>query len=87
MKAEALLSLLPTPIAKPLLKLIKSAEANAKHNFKLQPETLYVKSVRVDEGPPQKRMFPRARGRADVKKKRTSHIILVLSDERKEKSK
>ncbi|MDP3784852.1 MAG: 50S ribosomal protein L22 [bacterium] len=65
----------------PLQKLLKSARANAKHNFGLDPETLVVKEIRVDEGPTLKRFMPRAFGRAAPIRKRLSHISLVLSDQ------
>jgi len=66
-----------------LLKLLKSAVSNAKNNFHLEPEKLYVKEFRVDEGPTFKRYMPRARGRATIIRKRTSHITLVLSEREK----
>jgi len=64
------------------LKLLKSAESNAKHNFKIEPEKLYVKEVKIDDGPILKRYMPRARGRATMIRRRTSHITVVL-DEKK----
>ncbi len=69
-----------------LLKLLKSAISNAKVNHQLSPDNLYVKEFKVDEGPVSKRYMPRARGRATIIKKRTSHISLVL-DELKSKVK
>lgn len=80
-QAEAVLRLMPKASTRPLLKVLKSAEANAKQNFKLSPGRLYVRLIRVNEGPALKRLFPRARGKADVKKRRSSHITLVLTDE------
>jgi len=64
----------------PLKKLLDSCLANAKNNFGLDQETLYIAKLQVDGGPMLKRMFPRSRGRADVKRKRMSHITLVLSE-------
>jgi len=69
-----------------LIKLLRSAIANAKNNFRLEPANLYIKEFRVDEAPPLKRHMPRARGRATPIKKRGSHISLVL-DEMKPKKK
>jgi large subunit ribosomal protein L22 len=69
--------------ALPFLKLLKSAESNARHNFKVGPENLYVKEIRVDEGPTLKRFMPRARGRATTIRKRASHITVVLSEQQK----
>lgn len=62
----------------PVLKLINSAIANARHNFNLPEEGLYVKSIFVDGGPSLKRWMPRAMGRATPIMKRTSHITLIL---------
>src|SRR3989338_673173 len=64
----------------PLRKLLRSAIANAKHNFNIDSEQLMVKTVRVDQGPTLKRSLPRARGMASRIKKRTSHIMLVLTE-------
>lgn len=66
--------------AKPVLKLLNSAVANAEHNFKLKPDGLYVKHVTADMGPTLKRFHPKAFGRADVIRKRTTHITLILSE-------
>lgn len=67
--------------AKPMLKLLKSAVANAKHNFKYEVDTLRVKSITVDGGPVVKRWMPKAHGRATPLRQRTSHINLVLVHE------
>lgn len=61
----------------PLAKLLRSALANAQHNFHID-ERMVVRDIRVDVGPVQKRMRPRAFGRAATIHKRTSHVLLVL---------
>lgn len=61
----------------PLTKLLQSALANARHNFHID-EQMVVRDIRVDGGPVQKRMRPRAFGRAATIRKRTSHVRLVL---------
>lgn len=61
-----------------LLKLLKSASANAEHNFNQHREDLYVKEMRVDPGPVLKRSMPRAFGRSGLIRKRTSHVRLEL---------
>jgi len=66
--------------AKPLWKLVKSAVANAEHNFKLSRADLIVKTITVDGGPTLKRFRPRAHGRAAPVRKRTSHIVVTLTD-------
>ena len=58
--------------------VIKSAAANAEHNDAADMEALFVRDVRVDEGPTIKRYRPRAMGRATMIRKRTSHISVVL---------
>lgn len=69
----------------PLLKLLHSAVASGTHNFQLEAQNLYIAKLVVDEGPKLKRVYPRARGRADQIQKKTSHITLVL-DERVQKA-
>lgn len=79
-EAENYLKVLKKRAKEPLLKLLKSAVANARHNFNLAPENLYIAQIRVDEGPALKRWMPRARGSASLIKKRSSHIFLVLKE-------
>ncbi|TET84128.1 MAG: 50S ribosomal protein L22 [Candidatus Nealsonbacteria bacterium] len=66
--------------ALPLLKLLRSATANAKNNFQLDESNLYIAKILVDEGPKYKRWRARARGRADEIQKKTSHITVVLDE-------
>jgi large subunit ribosomal protein L22 len=66
--------------AKPVMKLVKSATANAVNNFELEESNLYIKTIRVDEGKTMKRWLPRARGRATPLRKRSCHIILLLDE-------
>lgn len=66
--------------AKPIIKLLKSALANAENNFELKKDNLFVKIITVDEGPTLKRWMPRARGRATPIRKRTSHIEIILGE-------
>lgn len=74
-----------TPRAAPMfLKLLRSAVANARHNLNIEAEDLTVEVMRVNEGPRLKRWMPRARGRADRLLKRTSHLEVVLSDQKPE---
>jgi large subunit ribosomal protein L22 len=79
---EALAILKFTPkAASPLIeKVLKSAIANAEHNYNLDPEKLVVEKALVDEGPTMKRFRPRAQGRASRINKRTSHITVVVSE-------
>lgn len=65
---------------KPVLKLLNSALASAKHDFQIDESNLYVSKILVDEGPKLKRWQAMSRGRAYPIEKRTSHITLVLSE-------
>lgn len=67
--------------ARPILKLLQSAIANAAHNHRLAPESLVVKSVTVDGGQILYRWQPRAMGRATPIRKRTSQVTIMLEGE------
>ena len=73
------LSLLPSPWAKSLYKVVASAAANAENNDGISSEELYVTACYADEGPTMKRWRPRARGRATRILKRTCHITIILA--------
>jgi len=62
-------------------KILKSAMANAGQKKAVNPEEMKIVQAFVDQGPVMKRVEPRAMGRANVIRKRTSHITLVLSEE------
>jgi len=79
-KALEILSLSHKAVARPLLKLLKSATANAKHNFQLSEDVLRISTITVDGGPVLKRWMPKAHGRATPVRERTSHIQIVLSE-------
>ena len=80
LSAKIQLAHLPKRSALPLQKLLDSALANAQHNFHISASELFVKEIHVSQGPMLKRGFPRSRGRADTKRKRMSHITLVLQE-------
>ena len=82
-EAEAQLLMNPKRPGLVLLKLLRSAVANAKHNNQLNPERLFIKSIRVDQGPTVRRYIPRAMGRASSIQKKSSHITLVLAESEK----
>lgn len=80
-KAEQALDLLTVTVKRasdPMIGLLKSAIANAKNNFSLNIEDLFVKSLTVDNGAILYRRMPKARGMATPIRKRVSHISLVL---------
>ena len=64
----------------PVLKLLESAIANAKHNFNLKEEKLYIKTIMADGGPVLHRWRARAFGRAAPIRKRTTHISIILDE-------
>ncbi|MDP3975132.1 MAG: 50S ribosomal protein L22 [Candidatus Jorgensenbacteria bacterium] len=77
-EAEAQLLLIPRKAATPLLKLLRSASANARAVLKQEPSTLFIKEIRVDQGPKSTRWMPRARGAMSPIEKKTSHVTIVL---------
>jgi large subunit ribosomal protein L22 len=77
-EAEAQLLLERRRPAQALLKLLRSAVANATNNKRLNPDHLFIASIRVDQGPMLKRILPRARGSASPLQKKMSHVTLVL---------
>ena len=79
---EAIAILRHTPKgASPIIeKLLKSAIANAEHNYQLNPSNLKISKIYVNEGPIMKRYQPHSQGRAFRINKRTSHITLVVSE-------
>ncbi len=76
------LSVLNKRAALPLLKLLRSAIANAEHNFSLPMSGLKVSSIMVNQGPSLKRFMPKAHGRATPVREPTCHINLVLTGEK-----
>jgi ribosomal protein L22 len=78
-EARAILAFTPRGAAKPWLKLLESAVANAEHNHELVGDDLRIAAVHADEGPTLKRYRPRAMGRATRIRKRTSHLTITLT--------
>ncbi len=66
--------------ARDLVKLLRSAIANATQKKNVDVDRLYVKAITVDEGPTMKRFMPRALGRATSIRRKTSHIQIVLDE-------
>ena len=79
--AMAILKHTPKAACEDLEKLLKSAIANADHNFSMDVNNLYVAECYVCPGPTLKRIRPRAQGRAFKVLKRSSHITLVLKEQ------
>ena len=78
-EARSILAFTPRAAAKPWLKLLESAVANAEHNHELVGDDLRIHAVFADEGPTLKRFQPRAMGRATRIRKRTSHLTIILT--------
>jgi large subunit ribosomal protein L22 len=78
-EALNILTFTPKAAARVIVKLLKSAIANATQK-KIDVDRLYVKTIAVDQGPTMKRFMPRAMGRATSIRKRTSHITIVLDE-------
>ncbi len=80
---EALITLrfVPTPTARVVAKVVKSAAANAENNFQMSPSDLKIVSIYVDEARTMKRFRARARGRASPILKRSSHITVIVAEQ------
>ena len=80
--SEALLILefMPYASCSPIIKVLRSATANARNNFGLDEKKLIIKSAFADQGPTMKRFRPRAQGRAYRILKATSHITIVMEN-------
>lgn len=78
--AVDLLTLIPLKSARLIVKTLKSAIANAENNNNLSADSLIVKSALVENGPVLKRFKAGARGTAMPRRKKMSHIRIVLSD-------
>lgn len=79
-QAEAILKFRANRAALPLLKLVKSAVANAKHNFNMDEKNLFISKLLIDQGPTLKRSMPRSRGTAYEIQKKMSHVVLEVSE-------
>lgn len=78
--AQALMMQTPKAASELLIKVLKSAVANAENNFNMDPDKLYVKETYANPGPILKRGMPRAQGRMYRINKRTSHITVVVAE-------
>ena len=83
-EALALLKFAEVYAAEPIEKLVRSAVANAGNNHNMNSDELYIARITVDGGPGgrfTKRLDPRAQGRAAFKRKRLSHVTVIVSEE------
>lgn len=79
-EALAILRNMPHKAAREIYRTVASAAANAENNFHMDRDDLVIKTITVDEGPSLKRYMPRARGRVNVIRKRSSHITVIVDD-------
>ena len=79
-EALSILEYTPKAASEPVSKLLKSALANAENNLGMDTGNLYIAEVFANQGPTLKRLRPRAQGRANRIRKRTSHIGIVLDE-------
>ncbi|MBU7007458.1 50S ribosomal protein L22 [Phosphitispora fastidiosa] len=79
-EALAILKFTPRRAATAVEKVVKSAAANAEHNLDMDKAALIIAEAFVDQGPTLKRFKPRAMGRADLIRRRTSHITVVVRE-------
>ncbi len=83
-KVEEALNILrftPSPIARVVAKTVKSAAASAENNFMMSPADLKIINIFADEARTVKRQRPRARGRANIIRKRSSHITVIVAEQ------
>jgi len=79
-EALNLLKFAPTPNARVVARVVKSAVANAENNFQMNPAVLRIVSIFADGAPSLKRFRPRARGRVGHIIKRSSHITVIVGE-------
>lgn len=79
-EAFAILKFTPKVGAEVIEKVLKSAVANAEHNFDMNVDNLYIAAAYVDQGPTLKRIHPRSRGQAFKILKRSSHVTVVVKE-------
>ena len=80
-EALVILKFTPSPAARVVAKVVKSAAANAENNFQMTPSDLRIVSISADKAPTMKRHRPRARGRAGPILKRSSHLTVVVTEQ------
>ncbi len=83
--ALTILSHAPRRAAQPVYKAIASAAANAENNHNLKPDTLKIVQINVTAGPRIKRFRPAAHGRALPFQRKSSHILVVVTGEMRQK--
>jgi large subunit ribosomal protein L22 len=80
-EALDILRFTPTPTARVVAKVVKSAAANAENNLEMSPADLKIVQIFADEARTLKRFRPHARGRASTIRKRSSHITVIVAEQ------
>ena len=80
-EALTLLRFAPSPTARVVARVVKSASANAENNYQMSPADLRIVNIFADRAQSLKRFRPRARGRASHILKRSSHITVIVAEE------
>jgi large subunit ribosomal protein L22 len=79
-EALTILNFMPSPAARIVAKVVKSAAANAENNFQLPSPDLRIVAIYADEGRTLKRFRPKARGRISPILKRSSHVTVFVEE-------
>jgi large subunit ribosomal protein L22 len=79
-EAMSILRFMQSPHARTVAKAVRSAAANAENNYNMDPRNLRVTQAYAGDGEKLRRMMPRARGRADIMRRRRSNITIVVED-------
>ena len=80
-EAVAILEAMPQKGARLILKVLKSAGANALNQKKrMDEDSLYISELKIDDGPRLKRVWSRSHGKRDILLRRMSHITVVVDE-------
>ena len=79
-EALNMLKFFPSPHARLVAKIVKSAASNAENNFAMDPDSLYIKRAVADDGRRDRRYRPAARGRYHPYQRRTSHVTIIVDE-------
>ena len=79
-EALNLLQFMPSPHARLVAKIVKSAAANAENNYAIDTDALYIKRAVANDARRLRRFRPAPRGRIHRYKRRTSHITIVVDE-------
>ena len=79
-EAFAILQFTPKVGSEVIEKVLRSAVANAEHNFDMNVDNLYVSEIFVDQDSTMKRIHPRSRGQAFKILKHSSHLTVVVDE-------